>query len=249
MILYPAIDIRGGRAVRLIQGDFEREITYDADPVVAAQRWVADGAECLHVVDLDGAREGESANLDQVKRIVDAVGVPVQLGGGLRDPSAIASAFDAGIDRVVLGTAALSDSGFLSSAVERYGDAVVVSVDARGGFVTLRGWADESDLDAAEAIASLAARGVARIVFTTIELDGTMEGPGIKQLRAVASRLADSDAATRLIASGGVGELSDLRTLACLAPSVVEGVIVGRALYEERFTVKRARAVLELGEG
>ena len=249
MILYPAIDIRGGRAVRLIQGDFEREIAYDADPVVAAERWVADGAEYLHVVDLDGAREGEPANLEQLKRIVDAVSVPVQVGGGLRDTSAIAAAFDAGVDRVILGTAALSDPAFLRSALERHAEDVVVSVDARGGFVTLRGWTDESELDAAEAVASLADRGVARIVFTTIERDGTMEGPGIEQLGLVAARLAETGAATRLIASGGVGELSDLRTLAGLAPAVVEGVIVGRALYEERFTVGQARAVLQPGEG
>jgi phosphoribosylformimino-5-aminoimidazole carboxamide ribotide isomerase len=245
VILYPAIDIRGGRAVRLIQGDYEREIAYDADPTVAARRWVDDGAEYLHVVDLDGARTGEPANLEQVARIAAVVDVPLQLGGGLRDAEAIAAAFDAGAERVVLGTAALSDPAFLQAVLERYAERVVVSVDARGGKVALRGWTDESELDAAETVIGLAERGVTRIVFTTVELDGTMEGPGIKQLRSVAGRLTESSGDTKLIASGGVGDLSDLRTLACLAPSVVDGVIVGRALYEQRFSVKRARSVLE----
>jgi phosphoribosylformimino-5-aminoimidazole carboxamide ribotide isomerase len=245
VILYPAIDIRDGSAVRLIQGDYEREIAYDTDPVEAAQRWVGEGAERLHVVDLDGAREGSSVNLADVERIASAVDVPVQLGGGLRDSDAITAALAAGAERVVLGTAALTDPAFLEQALEDHGERVVVSVDARRGRVALRGWTEESELDSSEAVLSLAASGVARIVFTTVELDGTMEGPGIKQLRALASRLAAAGGGTRLIASGGVGDLSDLRSLACLAPSLVEGVIVGRALYEGRFTVTRARAVLE----
>ena len=245
MILYPAIDIRGGRAVRLIQGDYEREIAYDADPVDAATRWAADGAEYLHVVDLDGAREGRPQNLGHVRRIASSVDVPVQLGGGIRDTESIESALDAGAERVVLGTAALSDAKLLASALDAHGERVVVSVDSRGGRAALRGWTQESELDAAETVLKLGAAGVRRVVFTTVEVDGTMDGPGIKPLRDVAARLADAGGPTGLIASGGVGDVSDLRSLACLAPSVVEGVIVGRALYEERFTVGRARTVLE----
>ncbi len=244
MILYPAIDIRGGRAVRLIQGDYEREISYDADPLEAAERWVADGAEYLHVVDLDGAREGRPVNLEHVARITNAVDTPLQLGGGLRDSDALAAALDAGAERIVLGTAALNDPKVLEQALGRHGERIAVSVDARDGRVALRGWTEESELDAEETVLSLAAGGVTRIVFTSVEVDGTMEGPGIKRLRAVAGHLADAGTEARMIASGGVGNLSDLRSLACLAPSVVEGVIVGRALYEERFTVETARAAL-----
>ena len=247
MILFPAIDIRGGRAVRLIQGDYDREIDYDADPVEAAERWVADGAEYLHVVDLDGAREGSSANLEHVERIASAVKVPLQLGGGLRDLPSIGAALSAGADRVVLGTAALSDSVFLAQALELHGEKLVVSVDARGGRVALRGWTEDSELDSAETVLGLAASGVSRIAFTTVELDGTMEGPGITQLRVVASKLAEAGSNARLIASGGVGDITDLRSLARLAPSIVEGVIVGRALYEGRFTVGSARMALEQG--
>ena len=249
MEVIPAIDLRGGRCVRLYQGDFGQETVYSEDPLAVALQWQEQGASRLHLVDLDGAAQGEPVNLKIVAAIVAQSEIPVQVGGGLRDTSAIAAAFDAGVDRVILGTAALSDPAFLRSALERHAEDVVVSVDARGGFVSLRGWTDESELDAAEAVASLADRGVARIVFTTIGRDGTMEGPGIEQLSLVAARLAETGAATRLIASGGVGELSDLRTLAGLAPAVVEGVIVGRALYEERFTVGQARAVLQPGEG
>jgi len=239
LILYPAIDIRGGQAVRLLQGDYDRETAYDADPVDAAARWAAEGAEYLHVVDLDGAKAGAPRNLDAVRRIADAVGCPLQLGGGLRGRSAVEAALEAGADRVVIGTAALRDPSFLDSVVASHRDRIVVSVDARGGKVSLAGWTEASEKDAAEAVAELAERGVARFLHTTIEVDGTMEGPAIDDLNAVA---AATDGA--VIASGGVGTVSDLELLSRVAAPNVEGAIVGRALYERRFSVAEGKAAL-----
>lgn len=239
MILYPAIDIRGGSAVRLLQGDYARETAYDADPVDAARRWAGEGAEYLHVVDLDGAKAGSPQNLDAIGRIAAAVECPVQVGGGLRDPESVASVLDAGADRVVIGTAALRDPDFLARAIERHGNQVVVSVDARDGKVSLAGWTETSDVDVAAAVADLSSRGVTRFLCTAIEVDGTMDGPALGEL----SRIAATTKA-QIIASGGVGNLSHLETLARDAAPNVEGAIVGRALYERRFTVAEGIAAL-----
>ena len=239
MILYPAIDIRGGAAVRLLQGDYERETTYDADPVDAARRWAEEGAEFLHVVDLDGAKAGEPRNLDAVRRIAAAVDCPIQVGGGLRDAESAAAILDAGAERVVIGTAALRDPEFLAAALEQHGDRVVVSVDARDGKVSLAGWTETSDVDVADAVADLGRRGVARFLCTAIEVDGTMEGPATDELGRIAAATQ-----ARVIASGGVGELSHLEALRREAPPNVEGAIVGRALYERRFTVVEGIAAL-----
>jgi phosphoribosylformimino-5-aminoimidazole carboxamide ribotide isomerase len=232
VILYPAIDIRGGQAVRLLQGDYARETTYDADPVDAAKRWADEGAEFLHVVDLDGAKAGAPQNLDAVQRIAAAINCPIQVGGGLRDADSVAAVLEAGAERVVIGTAALRDPEFLAAALEAHGDRVVVSVDARDGKVSLAGWTETSDVDVANAVADLSERGVVRFLCTAIEVDGTMEGPAMAELTRIA---ATTEA--QIIASGGVGNLSHLETLARNAAPNVEGAIVGRALYERRFTV------------
>jgi phosphoribosylformimino-5-aminoimidazole carboxamide ribotide isomerase len=239
VILYPAIDIRGGRAVRLTQGDYERETIYDADPAAAALRWAGEGATFLHVVDLDGAREGHPVNIEAVRRIVEKADVSVQVGGGLRDAGAVAVALEAGAERVVLGTAALRNPGFLGAALAAHGEQVVVSVDARGGRVALQGWTESGEVEAPAAIEDLTRMGVRRFVFTPIEVDGTMRGPGLEELRRVAGA---TDA--ELIYSGGIGALEDLRSLAAGAPGNLEGVIVGRALYEGRFTVTEGQRVL-----
>lgn len=232
MILYPAIDIRGGGAVRLLRGDYDRETAYDADPAEAARRWAAEGAEFLHVVDLDGAREGEPRNLEAVGRIAESVETPIQVGGGLRDDDSVERALESGAQRVVIGTAALRDPGFLERTLERHGDMVVVSVDSRGGRVALSGWAEQGDADVVEVVAELGSRGVARFLCTAIEVDGTMQGPAIEELGRIAAATS-----SRVIASGGVGSLADLEALAAAAASNVEGAIVGRAIYEGRFTV------------
>jgi phosphoribosylformimino-5-aminoimidazole carboxamide ribotide isomerase len=239
VILYPAIDIRGGKAVRLLQGDYERETTYDADPVDAARRWAEEGAEFLHVVDLDGAKTGEPRNLDHVRRIAAAVDCPIQVGGGLRDPESVAAVLEAGAQRVVIGTAALRDPEFLDAAVSAHGKRVVVSVDTRGGKVSLSGWTETSDVKAPAAVADLSDRGVQRFLCTAIEVDGTMEGPAIDQLNQIAAATPG-----QIIASGGVGDLSHLEQLARDAAPNIEGAIVGRALYERKFTVAEALAAL-----
>ena len=224
MILYPAIDIRDGKAVRLAQGDYERETAYDDDPVVAARRWTEGGARWLHVVDLDGAKAGEPVNLDHVRRIIAAVDVPVQLGGGLRDSK-----------KVEEGDPALAEAVALA-----HGERVVASIDARSGKVAAEGWAEESELEVTAAVAALGERGVRRFVYTPVEVDGLMEGPDLGSLRRVA-QATDGE----VIYSGGVGSIDDLRELAGLGLENVGGVIVGRALYERRFTVAEGQTALE----
>jgi len=239
VILYPAIDIRGGRAVRLLQGDYERETAYDADPVDAAMRWAGEGAQFLHVVDLDGARAGKPQNLDVVKRIAAAAPCPIQVGGGLRDAAALGAALDAGAERAVIGTAALRDPGFLGAAIDAHGERIVASVDARKGRVALDGWTEEGGEGVVEAVRALSDRGVERFLCTAIEVDGTMEGPALGELGAIAASTK-----AKVIASGGVGRIADLEALAREAAPNVEGVVVGRALYEQRFSVAEAIAAL-----
>jgi phosphoribosylformimino-5-aminoimidazole carboxamide ribotide isomerase len=237
VILYPAIDIRGGQAVRLLQGDYERETAYDTDPVDAAKRWAGEGAEFLHVVDLDGAKAAEPRNLEAVRRIAAAVECPIQVGGGLRNAAAVNAVLDAGAERIVIGTAALRDPDFLDEALAEHGERVVVSVDARGGAVVLSGWTEGTGRDAADTVAELEERGVTRFLCTEIKVDGTMEGPALEELMRIAARTT-----APVIASGGVGDISDLHVLALEAESHenLEGVIVGRALYEQKFTVAKA---------
>lgn len=240
MILYPAIDIRGGRAVRLVRGDFDREIAYDADPVDAARRWSGQGARFLHVVDLDGAREGRPLNLEHVRRIAEAVDVPVQLGGGLRAAEDVEQAFGAGAERVVLGTKAQQDPELISELVSRHGGRIVASVDARGARVSVSGWTEETGIDPVELVGALGELGVSRIVFTPVDVDGTLAGPALDALRRVAG-----ETGAELIYSGGIGSLDDLRALAALRLPNLGGAIVGRALYEGRFEVAQGQAALE----
>lgn len=239
MILYPAIDIRGGKAVRLLQGDYERETTYDADPVDAARRWAEEGAEFLHVVDLDGAKAGEPQNLEAIRRIAAAVECPIQVGGGLREMASVDAVFDAGAARVVIGTAALRDPDFLSRALVDRGDRIVVSIDTRGGRVSLHGWTEVSDLSGVRMAEALTGIGVERFLCTAIEVDGTMEGPAIDQLNEITDTTS-----SQVIASGGVGKLAHLERMAAEAGPNLEGVIVGRALYEHKFTVADALEAL-----
>jgi len=235
MILYPAIDILDGKAVRLSRGQFDQKTVYDADPVEAAERWVRAGAHALHVVDLDGARTGAPVNLDHVRRIASAVGVPIQLGGGLRSAQAIHDALAAGAARLVLGTAAYRDVDFLDQALSEHRDRVLVSVDARAGKLAAAGWTEQTDLPAEVVIERLGDRGVRSFVYSSIERDGTMSGPDLDEVARVARVVKG-----RFIYSGGVSSLDDLRALAGLRQVNLAGVIVGKALYEGRFTVAEA---------
>ncbi len=242
MILYPAIDIRGGRAVRLVQGDYERETAFDADPLEAALRWVDQGARALHVVDLDGARARAPVNIEHLTRICAEVEVPVQAGGGLRRAEDVAAVLAAGASRAILGTAALADPALVEALAAEHGDRIVVSADARGGAVAVEGWERQTELSPPEVVSDLAARDVRVFVFTPVEVDGTLEGPGLAALRPVAE--AAKAAGAELIYSGGVGTLDHLRELVAAELAAVTGVIVGRALYEARFTVAEGQRVL-----
>ena len=240
MILLPAVDILDGKAVRLSQGQYDAKTVYDADPLEAAQRWVQDGARALHVVDLDGARTGEPANLEHVRRIAAAVDVPVQVGGGLRSVEAAERAIEAGAARIVLGTAAYRDVDFLDDVLAGHRDRIVVSIDARDGKLAIDGWTQQTDIPVESVIDRLGARGVRRFVFSSIERDGMLSGPDLDAARRIAEAVRGS-----FLYSGGISELDDLRALAALRQVNLAGVIIGKALYEQKFTVAEARRALE----
>lgn len=241
MILYPAIDILGGNAVRLVKGDFDASKVYDQDPLSAARRWVEEGAEHLHMVDLDGARAGHPVNLEHVRRVASELDVPVQLGGGLRTLEAISQALEAGVERVILGTAAFADPDLLERALAAHGpQRVVVSVDIREGRVTTEGWTKAAEVSVSSVFADLIARGVRELAYTNVDRDGMLDGVNRDDVVWVAKAAA----AGHLIYSGGIGQLDDLRVLAELGQPNLGGVIVGKALYEGRFTVAQAQAAL-----
>jgi len=240
VILYPAIDILDGGAVRLRRGEFDQCTSYDADPLDAARRWLDAGARALHVVDLDGTRAGAPVNLDHIRRISSAVDVPVQVGGGLRSSEAIDAVLAAGADRVVLGTAAFDDLDLLDRAIAAHGDRVTVSVDARGGLLAADGWTDQTEIPAEGVIDSLATRGVSRFVYSSIDRDGMMSGPDLDEVRRIAAVVRGT-----FIYSGGVSSLEDLAALASLRQVNLVGVIVGKALYERRFDVAEGQTALD----
>jgi phosphoribosylformimino-5-aminoimidazole carboxamide ribotide isomerase len=241
VILYPAIDILGGCAVRLVKGDFEASTLYDQDPLAAARTWVHAGADHLHVVDLDGAREGRPMNLEHVKRITRELPVPIQLGGGLRSEEAISAALAAGVDRVILGTAALAEGQLLERALREHGpQRVMVSVDARAGRVVTDGWTRSTDIGVGALLQSLIERGARELLYTNVDRDGMLEGMARDEVLTAAEAAHEG----HLIYSGGISSLADLRVLASLAAPSLVGAVVGKALYEERFTVAQALAAL-----
>lgn len=231
--LLPAIDLRDGQAVRLVRGRADAQTVEDPDPVAAAERFVADGAAWLHVVDLDAAFLGEPRNRHLIAEVVKATGVPVQASGGIRSRGDLDDSFAYGAARCVLGTMALEDPVFVADAVAEYGDRIAVGLDAEGTTLRARGWTTASG-DLFEALRRLTDQGVARFVFTDVARDGTLGGPNVERLAEVA------DATTaRVTASGGVASLDDLRTLAA-AHRRVDSAIVGKALYAGRFTLPEA---------
>ncbi|MCL2418051.1 MAG: 1-(5-phosphoribosyl)-5-[(5-phosphoribosylamino)methylideneamino]imidazole-4-carboxamide isomerase [Conexibacteraceae bacterium] len=240
MILFPAIDIIDGKAVRLQQGDFSQRTDYDADPLDAAKRWVDAGARALHVVDLDGARTGKPANVAHIERIASSLGVPVQVGGGLRSLDALRQLAEAGAERLIVGTAAFRDLEFLDAAVAAYPYQLVVSVDARNGRVAAAGWLEETDLNVADALTGLQHRGVRHFVYSNIDRDGMLAGADVEGARAVAGVVEHG-----FVYSGGIGALEDLEALANLHEPRLRGVIVGKAIYERRFDVGEAQALLD----
>ena len=241
MDLYPAIDLRGGRCVRLAQGDYARETVYGDDPVAVARRFEAEGAPWIHVGDLDAARTGTPVNREVVAAIAGAVGVPVQSGGGVRDEAAATALFAAGVRRVVLGTAALEQPDLVRRLAALHPGRVAVGLDARAGRLAVRGWVEGAGADLFEALAHFGDAGVAAFVVTEIGRDGMMSGPDLDGLaRVLSATMVD------VVASGGVGSLDDLAALAALEAGGrrLAGAIVGRAVYEGAFTVADAVAVL-----
>jgi phosphoribosylformimino-5-aminoimidazole carboxamide ribotide isomerase len=240
MILLPAVDIRDGRAVRLRQGHFDDETVYADDPLDAARSFVEAGARFLHVVDLDGAREGEPVNLPHVERIAGELDVPIELGGGLRSIASIRRALGAGAARVVLGTAAFTDPELLDEALSAFTSRILVGVDVRGGQVAVAGWTRETQVPGEDAIRRMQQRGATRFVYTNVDRDGMLEGPDLEEVRRVSEAVRG-----RFLYSGGIGSLDDLEALRELRLVNLAGVISGKALYEGRFTVRDGQAALE----
>jgi phosphoribosylformimino-5-aminoimidazole carboxamide ribotide isomerase len=235
--IIPAIDIKDGRCVRLYQGDYEQITVFDHDPVAVARKWEKLGAERIHVVDLDGAKAGRPVNAQVVFAIVRAINIPVQLGGGLRDAAAVEAALNLGVERAILGTAAVRDPSLIARLVEQHGERIVVGVDARGGWVAAQGWTETSHIKADDLIQRMGVLGVRSVIYTDIGRDGTLSGPDL----AGVTELVRADG-PEIIASGGVGALDDL---VALAKTGVAGVIVGKALYTGAIELPRALEVVK----
>ena len=240
MILYPAIDLKDGKCVRLVRGDMGQATVFNDDPAAQARDFAAHGFDWLHVVDLNGAVEGRPVNAGAVSSILDAVDMRVQLGGGIRDLETAAHWIDAGVSRIVLGTVALTRPEIVAEACRRWPGRVAVGVDARGGRVAVDGWTRTSDVEAADLARRFADDGIAAIIYTDIDRDGAMEGPNVEATASMA-RAID----TPVIASGGVSSHEDLGRLKAEEEAGIDGVICGRALYDGRIEPARALAIVQ----
>ncbi|GIP30699.1 1-(5-phosphoribosyl)-5-[(5-phosphoribosylamino) methylideneamino] imidazole-4-carboxamide isomerase [Paenibacillus sp. J23TS9] len=225
-IIYPAIDIRGGKCVRLIQGDYNQETVYNDSPLAAAKAWEDQGGSYIHLVDLDGAKAGHPVNDEVIGAIASGVNVPVQVGGGLRTVDDVKRLLSLGVNRVIIGTAAIEDRAFTEEVLGTYGDKVAIGIDARNGYVATRGWLETSEVKAEELAKELASKGAETFIFTDISRDGMMQGPNVDAIVA----LAKSSGRT-VIASGGVSVMDDLVRLNQYRQEGVGGAIVGKALY------------------
>ncbi|PFJ83007.1 1-(5-phosphoribosyl)-5-[(5-phosphoribosylamino)methylideneamino]imidazole-4-carboxamide isomerase [Bacillus cereus] len=238
MEIFPAIDVKEGRCVRLYQGEFSKETVMNEDPVAQAIIFEKFGAKILHIVDLDGAIAGESVNLPVIERICRAVRIPVQVGGGVRSLAAVEKLLLVGVEKVILGTAALYDKVFLEEAVRLYKEKIIVGIDAKNGFVATRGWLDMSEISYIDLAKQMENVGVQTIVFTDISKDGTLAGPNFEQLE-----LLQKSAGIRLIASGGVASIQDVKKLNDMN---IYGVIIGKALYEKTIDLEEVLEVTKL---
>ena len=238
MIVMPAIDVRGGKVVRLKQGQLQEETIYGGDPAAVARKWEKEGARRLHVVDLDAAISGKP-QFDAIAAVIDAVRIPVEVGGGLRVLEIAMRYRDRGADRVVFGTAAIADPGVVQEAARLWPDAVAVALDARNGKVAVAGWKEITRVDAVELARRVKGWGVSRVQYTDVMRDGTLTGPNLPGIETMAR-----EAGLPITASGGVSVLDDLTRLAALEPLGVDEVIVGKALYEKRFTLAQAHQAM-----
>ena len=242
MEIIPAIDLLGGACVRLHQGDYDQVTRFSDDPVAQALSWQEQGATRLHLVDLDGAKSGDPVNDASVRAITEALDIPVQLGGGVRTVERAESLLSVGLDRVILGTAAIENPALVRELAGRYPEQIIVGIDARDGKVATRGWIEESNVEATALAKELSGVGIAAIISTDIATDGTLAGPNLEALRSMAEA-----SSVPVIASGGVGCMADLLALLSLEPYGVTGVIVGRALYDGRVMLKEG--IQAVGEG
>lgn len=235
MIAIPAIDLKGGKVVRLLQGRFEAEKVYDDDPVAVARNFEEQGARRLHIVDLDGALHGTPRNADAIQRVLSEVSMPVEVGGGLRDLKSARRYLDMGASWAIFGTKACLDGGFLSEAAAEFGAKMIVGIDAKDGFVATDGWTKVHPAKAVSLARDVQAAGGKAVIYTDISKDGALAGPNLEHLEAMADAVS-----LEVIASGGVGSLADLEAIRGLGKKNIPGVIIGRAIYEKRFTVKEA---------
>jgi len=235
MDVIPAIDLLEGRCVRLYQGDYTRSQIFNDNPVDVARQWVDQGASRLHVVDLDGAKAGKPVNTTAIEAIVQAVSVPVQVGGGLRDRVGVKQTLDIGVQQVILGTVAVEQSSLVKQLCEEFPKQIIVGIDARNGWVATHGWLETSEVAATDLAQQMTQFGAAAIIYTDIHRDGTLIGPNLEALRELANGIS-----IPVIASGGVSSVTDLLSLLALAPLGVSGVIVGRALYTGDVSLKEA---------
>ena len=242
MQIIPAIDLLGGTCVRLHQGDYDQVTRFSDDPVSQAKSWQEQGAQRLHLVDLDGARSGEPVNDEVIRAVTAALSIPVQLGGGVRSAERAEELLSCGLDRVILGTVALEQPELVVDLAGRHPGRIIVGIDARHGKVATRGWLDNSDTEATTLAARFSESAIAAIISTDISTDGTLAGPNLDALREMANA-----SSVPVIASGGVGCMADLLALLALEPLGVEGVIVGRALYDGRVDLREA--LMALGTG
>ncbi|MBD2006778.1 MULTISPECIES: 1-(5-phosphoribosyl)-5-[(5-phosphoribosylamino)methylideneamino]imidazole-4-carboxamide isomerase [Cyanophyceae] len=242
MNVIPAIDLLEGRCVRLYQGDYERSQVFDNNPAHVAKLWVDQGATQLHIVDLDGAKTGSLVNRQAIEAILQAVQVPVQVGGGLRDKSAVHQLLDMGVERVILGTVAVEQPQLVAQLCQEFPGQIIVGIDARNGKVATRGWLETSEITAIDLAKQMQHLGTAAIIYTDIHRDGTLSGPNLEALRELANAVS-----IPIIASGGVSSITDLLSLLALEPLGVSGVIVGRAIYTGDVSLKSA--IQAVGQG
>ena len=242
MRIIPAVDIKEGRCVRLVQGKVDQETVYSNDPLAMANHWDEEGAQTIHVVDLDGAFQGSPINADIVKNIIYSSSVDIQVGGGIRTLETIETYVKAGAYRIILGTVAQQEPEFVEEACKRYPDKIIVGIDARDGLVAVKGWVEVSEQKATDLAQKLKGYGIAGFIFTDISRDGMLQGPNLESIKEFAE-----SAQLPVIASGGVSRLEDIKNLAKLESYGVEGVIVGKALYDKTLTFKEARDVLNAG--
>ena len=234
MILIPAIDIKGGKVVRLFQGKFDQQTDYNSDPVTTAHVWEKKGAQWLHLVDLDGAKSGVMANKGDIIRIAQAVKIPIEVGGGIRDEHTVEELIKAGISRVILGSKAITDQKFLKSMLALYGEKICVSLDCSNGFVAQHGWVSTTDMKATDLACKLEALGLQWMVYTDIARDGTLAGPNFEQLQTMLNTVKKIN----IIASGGIATIEDVRQLASMKG--VAAAITGKAIYEGKLDFKKA---------